>query len=168
MYLLYKEWGQFKMKIETNFEVAPQLPNEFIDDFVEQQSELEPNRNEELHILAQPIQCTDVDVEMRPQLAQALPINSCPPDLSIFDIEDLEAMFCLKLMAKHMLPEAVIDDIMSFSANIHDAKVDLIKATLKDRHGEDENITKVCRNIEIINKATNSGEIVSTHYRRCQ
>ena len=74
------------------------------------------------HSLKSPVPCQKAPCSEDAKLSQKT---------SILDIEKLEGMFALKLMAKPSLPQKVINDILSFSGNIHAAKLELIQSSLK-------------------------------------
>ena len=80
--------------------------------------------------------------------------NSFANEPSILDIHKLESVFALKLMAKHMLSEEVVNDVLAFSGKIHSAKIEVVKAHLK-RRSSDANIVNICDQIAEIDKISN-------------
>ena len=94
--------------------------------------------------------------------------KNCPTsNSSVFQIHKLEAMFALKLMAKHMLSQEVVNDIINFSNNIHSSKINVIKTALK-RQNVSEDMTNLCEQIDRIEAISGLNDKISTHYKRLQ
>lgn len=91
--------------------------------------------------------------------------SSNPSQMSVFQIYKMEAVFCLKMMAKHKLSQEAVNDIMGFSNSVHRVKLDITK-TLLQRRISDENISKVCQEIDMIDNIAGLNERLATHYKR--
>ena len=57
-------------------------------------------------------------------------------------LEEMEAMFALKLVAKYLLTQEAIDDIFAFVENVHKSKVEIITDTLSDTFDEENHIKR--------------------------
>jgi len=88
-------------------------------------------------------------------------------DYSVFEIHRIEAAFALKLMAKHMLPQDVVSDILAFSGSIHNAKIAAIKASLKKKF-DTENLTRISREIDVVENNSGLKGKIATHHQRMQ
>ena len=86
---------------------------------------------------------------------------------SVFEIHKIESAFALKLMAKHMLPQQVVTDILAFSGSIHAAKIEVVKSSLKIRFDND-NYKDICKEIDLIEKNSSLKDKLSTHHMRVQ
>ena len=58
-------------------------------------------------------------------------VNVPATKIDLFDlhhsIEKMQSLFTLKMCAKHSLSQEVVDDILKYSDNIHDVKLEFIK-----------------------------------------
>ena len=70
-------------------------------------------------------------------------------------------------MAKHMLPQQVVTDILAFSGSIHAAKIEVVKSSLKIRFDND-NYKDICKEIDLIEKNSSLKDKLSTHHMRVQ
>ena len=91
--------------------------------------------------------------------------SSNPSQMSVFQVYRMEAVFCLKMMAKHKLSQEAVNDIMGFSNSVHRAKLEITK-TLLQRRISDENISKVCQEIDMIDNIAGLNDRLATHYKR--
>ena len=83
-------------------------------------------------------------------------------------LEQMEAMFALKLVAKYLLTQEAIDDIFAFVENVHKSKVEIITDTLSDTFDEENHVEmkKVIETIGLIDENSGLKEHLRSHYRR--
>ena len=105
----------------------------------------------------------------------AINIDNEPPNIASTDLDTLdkliqhtEGVFALKLDSKHLLPRHVIDEIMSFSNQIHELKLEYINEKLKQNFSDKENVKvgNIVDDIDLIDDAISLKETLSTPYRR--
>ena len=65
-------------------------------------------------------------------------LNKCTLDKVI---QHTECLFALKMDSKHLLPRHVIDEIMSFSNQIHELKLEYINEKIKQNFSDKENVS---------------------------
>ena len=98
-----------------------------------------------------------------PSISDVLEMNS--------SIEHNEIFFALKCSSKHLLSQAVVNEIFSYSAEIHTMKMEFLKAQLLRQFGSENsgNIEDVIKTINLIDNNAGCGdEALSTHLRREQ
>ena len=83
-------------------------------------------------------------------------------------LNQMESMFCLKLISKHMLPVNVQNEILEYSEDVHAAKLEIIISELKkDFSGCSEiNIEKVIDDIILMDNVIGLKDEVSTQFKR--
>ena len=96
--------------------------------------------------------------------------NAVSTDLCTLDkvIQHTECLFALKMDSKHLLPRHVIDEILSFSNQIHELKLEYINEKLKQNFSDKENlkVSTIVDDIDLIDDAISLKEKLSTPFRR--
>ena len=83
-------------------------------------------------------------------------------------VKKSEGAFALKVSSKYTLSREVVNEIFSFSENIHSLKLDVILAQLKLDFGNESNvkIEDVIERVEILDSMIGLKDKLSTHYKR--
>ena len=83
-------------------------------------------------------------------------------------IEDIEALFALKVSSKHLLSREVVNEIFLFSEQIHARKIEYIKSHLLRNFANKESvpIQDVTNLIDLVEHSSGLGDQLETHLRR--
>ena len=106
------------------------------------------------------MQILDNEVQASSSSSQVLRLHS--------SIEEMERLFALKMMAKHMLPRDVINDMLNFCEDIHSIKVDCIISQLKSNFGSENSveIKKVTDSIQLHDNVIGLKDQLLTDFKR--
>ena len=84
-------------------------------------------------------------------------------------IDRMQTVFALKLVAKDLLSQNLVSEIITFCNDVHDSKMDLIAQQLKRKCSEDSvSIHNVLKKIKLVDHSTGLKQELSTPYRRTQ
>ena len=81
-------------------------------------------------------------------------------------LTSMEAMFCLKMSAKHTISREILDDIIQFSEQVHSAKLGIMINQLKKDYSDTDYIKKVTNDLQLMDNVLGLKEKISTNYRR--
>ena len=81
-------------------------------------------------------------------------------------LTSMEAMFCLKMCAKHTISREILDDIIQFSEQVHSAKLGIMINQLKKDYSDTDYIEKVTNDLQLMDNVLGLKEKISTNYRR--
>ena len=104
--------------------------------------------------------------------SMSTPVNKSLSPIDLFKlkwvIEKNEALFALKLTSKYLLTREAVNDIFSFSRDIHSLKMEFITSKLEQSYLNDDNldISDIKTKIDLLDHIAGFGPDLLTHFKR--